>query len=94
MTNYPQLESLWLQSSLTFKCWMGVGGKCTTRRKWDRDWVGAPGPVFSLWHSYAFNALLDLLETKCCQNGMFWRKMSYKRLCQFARLYFDSVIER
>lgn len=72
----------------------GVGEKCAAQMKWDRDWVVAPGPVFSLWHSYAFNALLDLLETKCCQNGMFWRKMSYKRLCQFARLYFDSMIER
>lgn len=53
MTNYPQLESLWLQSSLTFKCWMGVGGKCTTRRKRDRDWVGAPDPVSYAWRRCA-----------------------------------------
>lgn len=39
MTNYPQLESLRLRSSLTFKCWMG-GGKCTTLMKRDRDLVG------------------------------------------------------
>lgn len=73
MTNYPQLESLWLQSSLTFKCWMGGWGEMYhTKETGSRlGGVGAPGPVFSLWHSYAFNALLDLLETKCCQNCMF-----------------------
>lgn len=47
MTNYPQLESLWLQSSLTFKCRMGLGGgKCATQMKRGRVLVGGSNPCF------------------------------------------------